>query len=298
MALSDPRGIFGVHSFSPYNVTSGDFYGTVKVLDSSNLVLSGETIDLTGGSNKYPWAVEDGLISSEMSLAFSQYEDFLFEIFMGKSPTSNAAEASGSVTALANKSGTVINATTGIASIGLKSGSSADLKFGKFIIEVISGTTVDVFLSSDADITRGTDGTYQNDLLKVTSSALTVPDTGGAVEIPGFGVEIIGGSGTVNLETAGAIGDTAGFSTRPVNTKSMDVTIGGTADTIPEFGAIIMAQSRGNGEMFEIDAFRCKAIGLPIGFTKKEWSSAEVTAKLIYDSTRNGVFSIRHVTPS
>ena len=298
MALSNPRSIFGVHSFSPYNINTGEFYGTVKVLDSSSLSLSGVTIDLNGGSSKYPWAVEDGLITSELSLSFSQYEDFLFEIFMGKSPTANAAEASGSITTLVDKSGVVVNATTGIASIGLKSGSAADLKFAKYVVKVVSGTTVDVYMSSDADITRGADGEMQNDLLKITVSPLTVADAGGATEVPGFGIEILGGSGTVDLETAGAVGDTAIFSVRPPNSKSMDVVIGGTSDIVPEFGAIIMAQSRGNGEMFEVDCYRCKGIGLPIGFTKQEWSTAEITAKVFYDSTRNGVFSLRHITPS
>lgn len=298
MALSNPRGVFGVHSFSPYNRTNGEFYGTVKVLDSSSLTLSGETIDLMGGSNQYPWAVESGVITSELSLSFSQYEDFLFEIFLGKAPTSNSAEASGSVTTLTDKSGTVVNATTGIASVDLKSGSSADLKFGKYVVKVVSATTVDVYLSSDADITRGTDGEYQNDLLKITASPLTIPDTGATVTIPNFGLELTGGSGTINLETAGAVGDTATFSVRPPNSTSMDVTIGGSSDVTPEFGAILMAESRGTGELFEVDLFRVKGVGMPIGFTKKEWSVAEVTAKAFYDSTRNGVFSIRYVKPS
>ena len=291
MALSNPRTVFGVHSFSPYNTTTGNFYGTVKVLDSSSLSLSGETIELTSGSSKYPWAVEDGLITAELSLKFSQYDDFLFEVFMGKAPTSNVAEATGSVTALAAKYGALI-ATTGLGSIAVKSGSHADLKFGKYIVKAVGATTVDVFLSSDVDITRGTDGTYQNDLLKVTASPLTITAST-PVAIPNFGLEITGGSGTIGM----TIGDTATFSVRPPNSLSTDVIIGGTNDVVSEFGAIIMAQARGNGELFEVDLFRCKGIGLPIGFSKKEWSTAEVTAKAFYDSTRNGVFSIRHVKP-
>ena len=58
-----------------------------------------------------------------------------------------------------------------------------------------------------------------------------------------------------------------------------------------------MAQQRGSAEMFEIDLYRVKAAGLPIGFTTNEWSNAEVTAQAFYDSTRNGVFSMRHVSP-
>jgi len=298
MALSNPRSIFGVHSFSPYNITTGNFYGTMKVLDSSTLSLSGETIDLTGGSSQYPWAVENGLITPELSLSFSEYPDFAFELFLGKAPTANAAEASGSVTTLTDKDGVVVNATTGIASVALKSGSSADLKFAKYVVKVVSGTTVDVYASSDADFSRGTDKEFASDLLKITSSALTIPDSSGTVEIPGFGLELVGGSGTINLETAGAIGDTATFSVRPPNSSSMDVVIGGSGNVTPYFGAIIMAENRSSGEMFEIDCYKIKASGLPINFSKKEWSTAEVTAKVLYDSTRNGVFSVRHIIPT
>lgn len=294
MALSDPRAIFGVHSVTPYNRSTGEFYGTIKVLQSSSLSLSGELINLTGGSSKYPWAVEDGLITSELSLSFSQYDDFLYELFMGKAATSNSAESGGSVTTLTDKYGTVVNATTGIASVGVKSGSEADLKFGRFVVKVVSATTVDVYAASDADFARGTDLVFVNDLLKITSSPLTIPDTGAAVEIPNTGLELIGGSGTVNLETAGAVGDTATFESRPINTGSMDITIGASTDSFPEWGAILLAQKR-SGELVEIDVFRAKLAGMPIGLNANEFSTVEATAQCFYDSTRNGVFSMRAV---
>jgi len=180
MALSAPRSIFGIHSVSPYSRTDGTFYGELRVLENSSIGLTSELISLQGGSNKFDWSTEVGSFTSEMSLSFSEYPDFVFELFAGNAPTANAAESNGSVTTLTDKLGTVVNATTGIASIGILSGSEADLKFGKYVVKVISGTTVDVFFSSDLDIGRGTDGTMQNDLLKVTASALTIPNTAGS----------------------------------------------------------------------------------------------------------------------
>jgi len=293
MALSQPRGVFGVHSFTPYNVTTGEFYGTVKVLQSSSLNLSGELINLNGGSSKYPWAVEDGLITAELSLSFSQYDDFLIELMMGKAPTANAAEATGSVTAITNKYGTsAVDASTGIASIGVTSGDSADLKFAKYVVKVASATTVDVFASSDIDFARGTDAAYDSDLLLI-ESGVTISGTSGTTALADWGLEFTGGSGTVSMTT----GDTATFEVRPPNSKSMDVVIGASTDNYPEFGAIIMAQARGNGELFEVDCYRLKAAGLPVGFATNEWSNAEVTCTAFYDSVRNGVFSMRHVTP-
>jgi len=298
MALSDPRSIFGIHSVSPYSRTDGLFYGELRVLENSSLSLTSEVIELQGGSNKFSWSSEIGQMTAEMSLSFSEYPDFVFTLFAGNAPTANSAEASGSVTTLTDKLGTVVNASTGIASVGIKSGSESDLKFGKYVVKAVSTTTVDVYFSSDADIGRGTDGAFQNDALKITSAALTI-STGAAVTIPNFGLELTGGSGSIDLTTAGAVGDTATFEVRPPNTASMDVTVGKLADqNFPEFGAIVMAAKQKTGEMFEIDALRCQAAGLPIGMARNAYSPAEVTVKMLYDSAQDGVFKVRHITPT
>jgi len=294
MALSQPRAIFGVHSVSPYNRTTGEFYGILKVLGGSSLALSGELIELMGGSSKYSWAVEDGRIDAELSLKVREYPDFVFELFLGKSPTANTAEASGSAGAIANKKGaSCVHATTGITSV-LTTGTAADLKFGKYVVKVASATTLDVFFSSDADMARGTNGEYQSDLLKINATALTIT-SGGTTAIPSFGLSFNGGSGAIGMTTA----DTATFEVRPISSKSMTVSIGSSFDsTFPEFGAIIMSQKRGNQEMFEIDALRVKAVGLPLGFEENSFSEAEIKAKCFYDSTQDAVFKIRTVSPT
>jgi hypothetical protein len=298
MSLSNPRSIFGVCSFSPYKRTDGLFYGELRVLQNSSIALSSELISLQGGCNPYDWSVEVGQITAEMSLSFSEYPDFVFEIFGGNAPTSNAAEASGSVTALTNKLGTLVEATTGAASIGIEAGNEADLKFGKYVLKVLTTTTVAVYYSSDVDIGRGVDGEYVTDDLKIIAT-LTVPNTGATVSVTNFGLEITGGSGTIDFTTAGAVGDTATFDVRPPNSASMDVTIGKlSSQNFVEFGAIVMAAKQSDGQMFELDALRCKAGGLPIGFAANEYSPAEVTVKLLYDSVQDGVYKIRHVTPT
>lgn len=291
MALSNPRSIFGVHSVAPYNITTREYYGILKVLASSSLNFSGELVPLNGGSSKWPWHVEDGLITAEMSLTFREYPDFVFELFLGKAPTENAAEASGSVTALA---GDIVDATTGVASVGVETGQEADVKFARYVIKATGADTVAVYAASDIDFARGDDLEYQDDLLKITESDLTIPDSGGTVSIPNTGLELTGGSGTVALTT----GDTGYFSSRPINSKSTDVVIGANSDTYPEFGAIVLAKQRGNGEMAEFDLYRVKAVGLPIGLDENAWSEASITAQAYQDTTRGGVFSYRHVTPT
>lgn len=294
MALSQPRNVFGVHSVTPYNRTTGLFYGIIKVLKGSSLSLTGESVELMGGSQKFAWAVEDGAIKAEMSLKFSQFEDFMFELFLGAAPTPLTAEATGGVTAIANKKGTSVVAATGIASVLALAGSETDMKFGKYVVKATDATHVDVYFSSDADLGRGTDGTFQNDLLKITSAPLAIAQAT-PVTIPNFGVKLTGGAGVIAL----VADDTATFEVRPINSGSSSVVIGGAANqTFPEFGCIVMAQKRGNQELFEIDAYRCKAAGMPIGFEANTWAEAEVKVKVFYDSALDGVFKMRSVKPA
>ena len=297
MSLSNPRIFFGVHSFTAYCRDSGLPYGTALVLGQSGFSLSGELASLTGGSNKYPWAVEETNITAELSVTVKQYEDWMMQLFLGKKPTAGVASATGSITALVDKKGSLVNATTGIVSVGIKAGSETDLKFSKYVVKVHDKALdqVHVYAKSNVDFSRGTDADYQDNLLRITNNPLTITN-GGAIEIPGFGVELIGGS-AVDLATLSNDGDTAEFEVLPPDTKSMSAVFGGSSDVFPEFGAIVVGQQRGNGEMVELDIFRLKAVGLPMGFQEKAFSEAEITAQAFYDAEKNGVFSMRHVNP-
>ena len=288
MALSNPRSLFGIHSMAFYNTTTRAPYGIVKVAKGANLQLSGETVELTGGSFRYPWDIQDGLISTEMSLTFAEYPDFLFEVLLGKAPTNNTSETTGDVTAGTNVNGTtIINASNGISAVTATSSDQGDLKFGIYTIVAKTGDTFDVYCTSDVDFARGTDLVYIDDALRVindgdVSSAAHVDAATGLTFTP---------AGT----PAFTAGNTATFEVRPINATNMEVTIGGVSDVFPEFGAIVYAQKKGDTQLFEIDLFRCKAIGMPIALTPQEFSEAEVTVKAFYDSTRSGIMKIRSI---
>lgn len=287
MALSNPRSIFGVHQFSPYNRTTGEFYGTVRVIGDSSLALSGELIQLNGGSSKYPFAVEDGLISAELSLTVREYPSFLFELFLGKAPTENSAEANGSVNGFANKNGTsVVSATTGIASISAKSADEEDLRVGTYVVKAVSATTVDVFASLSLDFGKAPTEDYESDLLKINASPITIADTSATVDLDNFGLTITSGSGTIAM----TIGDTATFDVRPPNSGSTEVVVGGSGDVFPEFGAIVAAKKAGSNRTTYIDLFRVKGVGLPLGFVENAFSESSITAQAFQDTARGGVF--------
>lgn len=295
MALSAPRNIFGVHSACPYSRTDLTPYGILKVLGGSSLSLQASLIKLNGGSNPYPWAVERGPIAAELNLKVKEYPNFLIQLFLGKSPTLNAAEAGGSVTALANFYGTsCFQATTGIASVlVIPSTGAADFKFGKYMVKVATSTTVDVYAMSDVDFARGSNvAAYTGDALKIQAGITITAST--ASNITSIGAKLTGGSGTIGM----TVGDTAYFNIRPINTSSTDVNIGASGDTNAEFGCLVMAQKRSNGEMFEIDLVRCLAGGMPLGFEEFKWSEGDIKVEAFYDSSLNKVMSIRHVIPT
>jgi hypothetical protein len=296
MSLPTPRLLFGVHSWTPYSRTTGLPYGTIKVIKSSSLALTSTLVELMGGSSKYAWAVEDGPIQSELNVKASQYEDFMYTLFLGFAPTDGSAEPAGAISALSNTMGTsVFKATTGIASVAVTSADDANLKFGKYVIIATSTTAVDVYIKSDISIGHGTPGTIQNGLLKITSTPITIVTSGALAHIPSFGMDMVGGSGTIGM----TIGDTAEFSVLPDNTVNVSVNIGSSTGTVfPEFGSICMAQKRGTQELTELDVYRCKGAGMPIGFDQNVWSEYDIKIKCMYDSVKDGVFGMRYVQPS
>jgi len=291
MTLTTHKSVFGIHSVCAYNPESLVPYGIAKVIGSLTLNLTGENIPLNGGSSLYPFAVEKGVIETTGSLSIREVADWMHEAFQGSAATINSAETGGATTTMVNANGTsLLNATTGIASVGVKSGSEADVKSGMFMVKVVSSTTVDVYAMTDVDFLRGTDLIYQNDALKITASALTVA-TGAAVTIPNLGLELTGGSGTIGM----TIGDTAWFDARSINTGSADVTVGATGETIPDVGLMCAAQKKGNGEVFFLDIMRASASGFPYNFAEKAWMEGEVPFTAYRDSIRNGVYRFMHV---
>ena len=158
---------------------------------------------------------------------FKQFNKESYTYLGGAANTPGSAEPNGAVTTLTNANGTsCMAATTGIASVALKSGGAADLKAGMYTVKVVSATTVDVYCDSDIDFgsiyTGGAVGTFVDDTLKITAAPLTVTTAGALTEVTGFGIDLVGGSGTISM----TIGDTATFEVRPANVANEVITIG------------------------------------------------------------------------
>lgn len=294
MALQDPRIIYGIHSISPYQRTSKMPYGILKVIGSASLALSADLEQLYAGSNKYAWAAESKTVSTELTAKVKAYPGFLFQLFLGATVTDASADTAGTVSALTNQLGTSVQkAAGGIASISVKVAQKANLKFGKYVIKALTATTVGIYLLSDIDISRGTLGVYVDDTLQLTLATVTI-STGAGTDIDSLGLTLMGGSGSIAMTA----GDTATFEVLPPSTKSSSIVVGKSTDTFPNFGALMLAQKRATGEMFEIDAHNCIGGGLPISLEEQAFSQPELKMTCLYDSTLDRVFTIRHIQPA
>lgn len=285
MALSDPQALFGVHSVTAYNPDSRVPFGTAKVVGSVSFANSGEIIDLVGGSNPYPFKKETGIIDASGTFTFREYPDWAFEAFLGKAATTNAAESGGSVDTIANRLGTTVVSVAGIASVGVKAGSEADVKSTRYVVVAASATTVDVYAMSDADFAVGTDLTFVDDTLKITAAALTIT-AATAVDIPNTGLELTGDAGAIAM----TVGDTGSFISRAINDGSTEVIIGSTTQAFVDVGLVFHGQRQKDGTIFSLDIFRALGIGMPFNFTEKAFSDVEIPWGGQFDSTRNGVF--------
>lgn len=292
MALSDPRIIYGIHSISPYSRTDGLPYGILKVIGSANLALNSDLEQLFAGSNKYAWAAENKTVSTELTAKVKAYPGFLFELFLGATVSDAGADSAGTVSTLTNKKGSSMQAATGLASVSVLTASKANLKFGKYVIKATAATSFKIYLLSDIDISRGTDAAYVDDTLEVAE--VTGVSTGANSDVADLGLRFVGGASA----TAFVTGDTATFSVLPPSTKSSSIVVGKSTDSFPSFGALLLAQKRATGEMFEIDAHNCVGGGLPISLEETAFSQPELKMTCLYDSSLDRVFTIRHIFPS
>jgi hypothetical protein len=293
MSLSQPRIIFGVHSVSPYSRVDGLPYGILKVIGSADIALTSALEQLYAGSNKYPWAAENKTVATDFKAKVKAYPGFLFSLFLGATVTDvTTPDTTGTVSVAVNKKGSSVISAAGILTPAVLSASKANLKFGKYVLKATATTTLKLYLLSDIDIARGTDGTYVDDSLEVA----TISGIATTVEsdLPDFGLSFTGG-GTA---TAFVVGDTATFSVLPPADKSSEIIVGKSTDTFPAFGALLLSQKRATGEMFEIDAHNCVGGGLPISLAEQAFSQPDLAMTCLYDSALDRVFTIRAIQPS
>jgi len=300
MALSDSFIQFGLCQVTVSNATTGIPYFTSLLAKSASFESSLTLETQTGGCFTYPVGAEQASREATLSVSFADLRPQMFDALDGSESVVNAAEASGAVTTLTNLFGTTVqDATTGIASVGVKSGEEANVKFCGYLVEAATATTVNVYAYFAQNFRRGEDIEYTDDTLKI-ASGLTVPGTGGTVEIVddttgnSTGLELTGGSGTVAFTP----GDTAFFNSRPQNTDSWQVEFGKSGETVPEVLVTVTGQVLASGAMVQLELYRAVASGLPHPFEEKAFAEREVEFTVLQNFERNAVGRYAYVTPT
>jgi hypothetical protein len=288
MAPSQRQGIFGISLICLYDLVSGLPITMLKIVNECNLNFQGESADLMGGAQMFPYDSEVTSLKTDLSVQAQEYNAVIMEKLMAGIKTERAAEVSGAVEALANVKGTsVFEAITGIASvIAIPSTGAANLKSGRYVIKAVSASTIDVYACQDIDHTRGTKVDFVDDTLKITPTPITVSTT---TDLTDFGLRIAKGSGTLAL----TIGDTAVFNVRKPNAGSFDIEFGNENSQFPQFGLLCFSQKKTDGSYDMVEIYRAKAVGMPVNFKAKSWGEWSGTFKPLYDSAKGAVGRFR-----
>lgn len=270
---------FGIHQAVFKDLKDPSKWGMAKILGSAEPDLKQELIALEGGSNIIPWNAAPGRASGELTLTIRQYDK---QILRFLSPYIDSAEvedadgeAAGSVTTLTNLVGTSLkHNTTGIASVGLKSGGSASLAPGNYKAVVTGAATIDLYI--DYDGTGKVE--YQNSDMKINSSAITIASGAGTDYL---GLTFTGGAGTIGM----TVGDIAIFTVYPPSNYLLKSYFGKAGAVNREFSLTIYSECNG-GKIRSTNFPRCVAsASTPPQFLENDWASMEVTINVLQPET-------------
>jgi hypothetical protein len=267
---------FGIHQATFKDLVNKDVWGTAFILDGAEPDFNQDLIDLRGGSSAFPWSSAPGEATGEIPITIKQYDKnvlrFLNPYIDGSQIENDTGESLGDVSAIENIEGTsVVDATTGIASIAADAGNESLLTYGSYIAVAVSSTTIDIYLDTNIDGKIS----YVDDTLKVTDTPITIPGTGGTATWNG--VEFTGGSGAISM----TIGDIAKFGVRPINSYLLQNYIHKDGSSPREFELTIAGEKI--GDRIRVARYR-KCIaggGGNLKFLYKDWSTIETTIKVL-----------------
>lgn len=269
----NPLTSFGIHQAYFEQLSDPTYSAIAKILDSGESDLAAELIPLTGGSAQLPWGAAPGTAAGTITLGIKEHSPELLRFLAPWSADVDTldadGEASGSITTAANAKGTsVINATTGIASVTIAAASS--LKPGNYKIVATAAATIDIYLDNDL----GGNVNYQNNSGKINTAAITIASGAGTDYL---GLTITGGSGTIGFTT----GDIATFTVQPIS-SFVYKRKGGLIGTTPlEFKLVMFAEKINNKYRF-VQYNRCIASSdITTKFMNKEWSVTEASIQIL-----------------
>jgi hypothetical protein len=291
MGLTAPMGIYGLWSVTFKDRVSKLPLALIKVAAEFTFPHSADMEDYVGGGSKFVLASEPKYIKADAAFNIKQFNPETFTYLAAGTQSVGTAESAGAVTTLTNAKGTsIVNATTGIASVALKSGSAADLKAGTYTVLATSATAVDVYCDTDIDFggiwtsPAGTAETFVNDTCKITAAPLTITTSGALSTVTGFGVDLVGGSGTIAL----VAGDTATFEVRPANVINETVTFGDRNTHFKSYSVTAYSVPKSlTGEIFYLYMPIVQVSGLDLSLKEYAWVGSSPKLKVLRSDVEN-----------
>ena len=280
MAPSNALQSNGIHQITMQDLVDPSIVGVAKVLGDVMPDLIQELIESRGGSAKLPFSVAPGEASGEISVLLKQYDKSLLRFInpwiSGSQVESSSGSATGSTTAIENQTGTsVVDASTGIASIAVDSATKTSLAYGDYVLKAVGVATFNLYLNTDISGTE----TYEDDTYKINESVITNPGTGGTVIYAG--IEFTAGSSASAFVTD----DIATFSVKPVNTYELRNNLLLPGAVPREFKLTIVGE-RLNDRIRVTRFSRCIAGGgLNLQYPYNNFSESELIIKILQPSS-------------
>jgi len=252
-----------------------------------------EFAKLEGGSQLFPFATAVKSLSNSVKATVREYSADGTNLALGGTLTEYAADSAGDVLYEANVlNESVIDASTGIATVTIKAASKADAKEGWYLIKCTGAAAVDVYAMSAGAFSRGTNESFEDIDGKITAAPLTIT-TGSAIEVTDFGIDLTGGSGSIGMTT----GDTARFYVQAPHSGAWSTKFGQSAFDYPDVGAVITS-SYDDGRLNTLHLFNCKVAGAAINFSEKEYAGYDISIEPNYDTDQDavGIFTVTDMT--
>ncbi len=285
MAIEKVMDFFGVKALIFYDLATFVPLGLFRVIGDFNFERTKENVLLTGGNAEGAFDAEFGQPENSIASTLREVPSWAYSALEGATITPTAAETLGFVGTATNKSGTsVVDATTGIASITAKAGSEANIRGIRYVLKATGADTVDIYVHSE--------GPYDNIQARV-AIGVVVPGTGGTVDVDELGITITGGSGAIAFVTD----DTGSVLTRPIHAGFNVIKVGSEASVVNEFGIICITPRQASGIQFWIDIHRVKASGIPFNLTSREWSEWALTATPLIDCAEDALYTMYQKLP-
>ncbi len=293
MAESEVRSIFGIHDIRFFSRSTWFPVAYYKVLGDVNIDMPAEFVDLKGGSNLFSWASAVSSFKPAVSIVARQISADIVGMNLDADLTETTADSDGDVTDEANVNGTtIINATTGIATVTLKSSDEGDAKEGWYVIKCpTAGATVNVYSFSSSDFSRGTRGVLGDDDGLITSSPVTIT-TGGTTDLADYGIRFTGGSGAIAFTE----GHTACFYVQKPHGGAYSAIIGAQPLSFSEYGCNIVSETE-SGVQYNMLLYRVKPAGMSLPFKEKGYGEYNVNMSVLYDSVKNAFGVLKATTP-